>query len=740
MQRMTFVLLLFAGVGASLLVLTWDLRPFPLSADVDDSRYVLSADYIKSSPRRWIRDDGPLQWLGPYDPTTLFKRPGISIVLAALSALHLPFIQTVLLLYLGGVAILVNSLLRLHYPRTVVSALFLVCGLLPTLYDSNAVRVIREIATGGLEMAIFGLCLALFSLESKRSAGLLCSRTFLALLALLGLHWSMREEAVLLLPPVLLLVNGALWLRGGSDLRRRFVLSGIASILLLIPSQLAYLGFAGVNEASYGIRVVNEVSEGHFPRAVSTLKRVDESPCDHRLLTADEVGKVMAVSPSFRVVGETLAIALAHRPDMIYSDAFSVMRVAALRDKDIGASALLTQDLFARITDEVETACRDGRLHCGDRASGSIVPLLCSSQWPIVASHFVWHVGDHIARMRHSGLSPWWSGLSRVGRLHPAQIARFEEITRQKLAGRNAEEVEFSQPAPLELLQRQDRRRHVVASIYMTAMPWLMALGVAGLLLRVPSWRDHSRPWWWIVLLAMAGHFGGRALAFSYLSAVDGYLNNRHISVCYPVAAAFTVLAVAELRYCFFTNAAIRAGVTPRDIAISPAKNQTQKATAAALVVVLGFIYAGVRPGSPVVMKPFGDSRKGTLVSESAREFIELEGRRIEIVAQRQGWLYGEAGWLRGESATFDGWGMDVVENRPAESILLFVNGQLLNSATPTVPIPSLEHGFSAEAHAGFSMTLPRTVVVGNSVRVFALLHGDQAGELHYTPSYPYRH
>jgi hypothetical protein len=67
-QRITFILLLFSAVGASLLVLTWDLRPYPLAAFVDDYRYVLSAIHIKAA-------------------------------LWTLSLLHLPFIQTMLLLY-----------------------------------------------------------------------------------------------------------------------------------------------------------------------------------------------------------------------------------------------------------------------------------------------------------------------------------------------------------------------------------------------------------------------------------------------------------------------------------------------------------------------------------------------------------------------------------------------------------------------------------------------------------------
>jgi hypothetical protein len=663
----------------------------------------------------------------------------MSMLLVVLSSLRLPFLQTIYLLYLFGLTVLANSLLGLNYPRVVVGTLVLVCGLLPTLYDHNGVRVIREVATGGLELAIFGVCLTLYRVKTTQPARqLLRSPTFFVLLALLGFHWSLREEAALLLPAVLLLINGALWLRGGcGPLRRRFGLAIMVSIFLVMPSLLAYLGFATLNRVSYGVFLVNEISERNFPRAVSALKRVDESPCDHRLITADEVQKVVAVSPSFRVVGETLATALAQEPNMDYSHAFSVMRVAALRDK--GISARGTQRLFARIANEVEAACADGRLRCAVRASGGIVPLLCSSQWPLVPGNFLSYLRDYIAKVQHSGFNPWWSGASDVDRLHPVALANYEKITGQMMAGRFNSQFEFSQPATLEILKRQDQIRNVVGSIYAAVMPWLMLAGVVALFLRLRYWHDDSRPWWLFILLAMAGHVFVRVLAFSYLSAVDGVLNARLVSVCFPVAAAFAVLATAELRYFFLSPRP----VSHRDVAPQSAESREKNSwvpATLALLVTLGYLYAGTRPGNePAAQSPVIAQSGSLKFSESGEEYIEMDGRRIEILPQRQGWLDNEAGWLRGESAIFDGWAKDV-NDHPAKAILLFVNGQLLHTAIPTIPISSLERGFPEEMRVGFSFALPRRVVDGGIVRVFALLASEKAGELNYPASYPYRH
>jgi hypothetical protein len=726
-SRRTFLLLLLSCVATFLLALTWDLRPYPLSAGVDDSRYVLSAHYIKSVPWKFIHGIEPVEWLGPYDPTTLFKRPGFSIVLAVLSTLRLPYLQTVLLLNLVGLGIFANGLLRLRYPRSVVGAMVLVGGLLPTLYDANAVRLIREVATGALEVAILGVCVSLFTVKATRPVRILSSPAFLVLLPMLGLHWSMREEAVLLLPATLLIVNGALWVRSGAGLRHKLPLLLAASVVLLLPSQVAYLSFSALNHASYGLSIVNEVSEGSFPRAVNVLKRVNESPCDHGLLTVVEVEKVLVVSPSFRVVGETLRGVAAQKPDMTFTDAFSVMRISALQDETIRYSPTLTQDLFARIADEVEAACKNGLLHCGPPAMGGIVPLLCPSQWPLVSTTFVGYIAGDIAKLNHSGMSAFSSAIPGVSRLSPSQLAMFEEIAMQRMAGRDAQLVEYSQPASLEALHQQDIRRYRVGVFYQSVMPWLMGIGAVVLLVRLVFWSAPDRPWSLIILSALAGHVLVRAGVFSYLSTVDGYLNTRYISVCYPVAAVFAVLAPAELISLFWGPRTDQK--TPGRYAFVP--------VVIALFVAAGFIYAGTRQGLSL---PQGDltALNGELTNEAGLEQIQWNGRRIQVLQQAQGWLLPEAGWLRGEAAVFDGWCLDVARVQPAQEVLIFADGQLVANSVPSTPFPQVESGLPEGRHAGFEVRVHRKLLAGKNVRVFALLADDRAGELHYPPSYPY--
>jgi hypothetical protein len=288
-------------------------------------------------------------------------------------------------------------------------------------------------------------------------------------------------------------------------------------------------------------------------------------------------------------------------------------------------------------------------------------------------------------------------------------------------------------------LNRQDKLRHRMGSIYVDLMPYLMLMGVVVMLVRLRSIRDKSSSLWLFVLMAIGGHVLVRALAFAYLSTVDGYLNSRYISVCYPVAVAFAVLATAELRRLFVSERSVLEG-EKASATRTESTNYFPFALALAVLVIGGHIYAGARPGIEPAATSIIVAQNASLKTLLSEEFIEIDGRHIKILPHRQGSLYHEAGWLRGESAIFDGWAKDENADHPAKAILLFVNGQLVASVTPTITIPSLEQGFPPEAHAGFIITVPRRVVDRATVRVFALLDGGRAAELHYPASYPYRH
>jgi uncharacterized membrane protein YjjB (DUF3815 family) len=589
-----------------------------------------------------------------------------------------------------------------------------------------------------LEIAILGLCISLFTVKKQRALEIFWSPAFLVMLLLLGLHWSMREEAALLLPAVWILTCGALWVRSKDNLRYKAALIAVATLLVLLPGEVAYFGVVRLNRASYGVSLANEISEGSFPRAVGALKSVQESPCDHTLMTADETQKILAVSPSFAGVGNVLKAVVSQKPDITYTDAFAIMRISALQDETIRSSPLLTQDLFTRIANEVQTACKSGALKCAKPASSGIVPLLCRSQWSLVSSTFIGYLTEHIARLSDSGLSPLSSRLPGIGRLSPSMLGMFEEIAAQKMAGRDSGLVEYSQPASLQLLQKQDFRRWRVADLYRSVMPWLMAIGACILSLRLLFWSDRERPWTLIILVALAGHVLCRAAAFSYLSAVDGYLNNRYISVCYPVAAAFAALASSEWIRIFHSRRVDLRGIQ-MELSQTRARGFPLASAIVAVLVGAGFIYAGSRSGIPL-SEPEPVLLEGKLNMISGHEYMTLHGQPIQLLNGVHGWLGQEAGGLLGESAIFDGWCKDVANDQPAKALLIYADGQLINESPLSVPWIEVEGRFPEGAHAGFNVSVPRALIRSRKVRFFALLTNNRAGELGYPPSFPYPH
>jgi hypothetical protein len=395
-----------------------------------------------------------------------------------------------------------------------------------------------------------------------------------------------------------------------------------------------------------------------------------------------------------------------------------------------------TQQLFNAIAAEVEAACNAGQLRCEARQSGGIVPLLCGAQWGLVPGNFTGYVLDHIIRARHSGFSAWSYEDPKIDRIHPEMLAAFERITSQKMSGRSDKGAEFPQPAAVEIVSRQERWRSWMGTTYERILPWIFGLGGLAVLLRLRFWRDAMRPWWLIVLAALAVQVLLRATAFSYLSTVDGYLNIRYISVCYPVAAAVAVLAAGELRHLPWIDRHV-ASALPHFSWMR--RGSVTGLALIALIVTFAFVYSGKRSGEAArIFQAEAIGPEGKVVREGEQEFLELTGKRIPVLPDRQGWLYLEAGWLRGNIAVFDGWGMDIVSARPARSILLFADGNLIATATPSFSVPEVEKGFAPNEFAGFRIDVPGEAVAGRTVRVFALQDGDRAGELAYPRAYYY--
>jgi hypothetical protein len=92
------------------------------------------------------------------------------------------------------------------------------------------------------------------------------------------------------------------------------------------------------------------------------------------------------------------------------------------------------------------------------------------------------------------------------------------------------------------------------------------------------------------------------------------------------------------------------------------------------------------------------------------------------------------------DAVRFGGWAGDVQTREPAEKVLVFADGDLLHSGTPSVGREDLGKRYPGLGRSGFVFDLPRKLVGDGSdvsLRFFAL-RGDRATELTYAPDFPW--
>lgn len=538
LRDLSFLGVLFALAAALLYYVVWDLRPYPIPAFVDDYLYVRSAWYIKQ-----------LQWLGPFDSFSLVKRPLFAVLLATTSTLHVPYIQFQIFFYLAGAAFFDYTLIRLGLRKWIAVPLLAVQAFMPTLYDFNGSRVLRETFTEGLEFFIFGLALRVLFVPSASDVSELTKnrRRVIELVLLFGLiafHWGMREEASLLsmlLVPLFCLV---ILFRYKGRLLRRVVGAVAVCAVLASAVGLTYLAIAIVNRAIYGVFVVNDFSEGQFPKAVGVLKSVEEGARPELLVEPSETDEILELSPGFRQVGEVFRIVHANDPDMDYSHQMFIMRVSALRGTEIGTSAPRTQDYFKTLYQELAQLCGQGRLKCNPDAPLSVIPRLDEAQWRSVPRMFK-ELGWSVLTTQHSGFD-FKSQSTHDVEPTAAEIEKhYIEVTRQQPFGlRDSSVVEYTLPGPLGDVLAQQQRRRSLGELFVGWSPSLYLAAAAGLPV-VLAGAVKGRGKRWPLIAGLLGlHALARVAAFSYFGAIDGSLPTRLVTPIYPFALTAAMLVV----------------------------------------------------------------------------------------------------------------------------------------------------------------------------------------------------
>ena len=312
-------------------------------------------------------------WLGPYNNLTLAKGPMYPIWLALVDRCGLPLFLCQHLLYAVGCALVLHALRPLRLSTGSRLLLFGVLQYNPMTWASEYLRIVREGIYPALTLLVLSAAIGLMLRRSHST------RTLAGWSSALGLaltaFWLTREEGVWIVPTLAILLlplHVAVGRENRIDRVRR-----TCACALWLPLFLGGLAIvSSVNRVYYGVFCTVEYKQRDFLRAYGSLVRVTPARHQQYVAVARETRqRIYAVSPTFRELellldgplNDGYSIQGAHlKPDEEMASGWFMW---ALRDAVQFTGHCRTggdaADFYAKLADEVNSACACGELVCG---------------------------------------------------------------------------------------------------------------------------------------------------------------------------------------------------------------------------------------------------------------------------------------------------------------------------------------------------------------------------------------
>ena len=338
----------------------------------DDSLYLSRALHLLN--------DGSF---GPYDSRVLAKLPGMSIWLAGLRALGLPYLITMNLLYAGAGLYVLFGLRRCGMHGLVLLAIWALYLLNPVSMSEDWLRILREPLSAILLVTLLGA--ALHILVCVREG----RRFWPHLLVFCGtfvFSMLLREEDKLLWG-LLLMFAGAVFLDGLAQGRNpRWSLRRIAP-LLVVPALVALgsdFALRQAVESRYGLPILHDYGEGEFPRLLAAIRSID-SKHDNRLVmvTQEALARLRTVAPQFVPVIDGLPPpgpgTYSCRLQGVCTEWSNGWMPFWIRDAAFRAGLTPTlpaaQEYFREARLDIERACHSDSLKCTPRGGALVPPM-----------------------------------------------------------------------------------------------------------------------------------------------------------------------------------------------------------------------------------------------------------------------------------------------------------------------------------------------------------------------------
>ena len=347
------------------------------------------------------------QWLGAYDYLTLSKSMFFPVWLAALHALHLPYLTAGAGLWCAASGLAAAALRPLWAAapagrgRCLTLALYAALALLPSSWAAYTLRVYRDNIFPALCIFFFaGLCGWALRWRGPLAKGL----PWLGMSGLgLALAWLTREDGMWLLPfaaagSLILLVTA---LRAAMPLAKKLArCAALAVPFALLAAGI--LAFSAVNYAYYGVFTVSDFSSGGFSAAMGAMMRVEAGQWQPLVSVNAEARqllyeKVPALAPLEKWLEEDEDLQNSFRnpelDDYQSGSFYWAIRKAAYYE-GVYDSAQKAEEYWQGVADAINELCDAGELPSnGPRRTGTTPPIRAEYVGPVLKEglHSLWY-------------------------------------------------------------------------------------------------------------------------------------------------------------------------------------------------------------------------------------------------------------------------------------------------------------------------------------------------------------
>lgn len=352
-------------------------------------------------------------WLGDFDLLTLAKGPGYPFFIALAHGFRVDLKVAEQIVHLCACAAVALAVLVCTRRTWAATAGFAFLALDPSNFGANSADVMRDnlFASLGVLVLALGFLTAVSVVRRSRWVWLVLGAVSTGVVG--AAYWLTREEGVTILPPLAVTLLGVLAITWRSRRRdggprhrswRGIARPVVATVLVAVCAGVPLYAVGAVNEARYGVPLLNDQGEGTFLRAYADWTRVDAGPRPARVpIDADQREAVYRVSPAARELRQSLedpenqwrgfGCAAETADECEYAGGWMIWALreaaAARGHFDTAADA---QAFFGRLSDDIEAACGDGRLTCSARLPASLQPLERAPLGPLLdnIAGFAW--------------------------------------------------------------------------------------------------------------------------------------------------------------------------------------------------------------------------------------------------------------------------------------------------------------------------------------------------------------